>query len=728
MAFSTQFALSVEISKAIPFVINTASRGLIHLVRELQHSGSDIVTEHDLAEVLGRNLIEPRFASTFKTAVKHSTIHRLSGIAELVLEAGAGPTVRRSVDEAAYFSMVVQLSMLMWSHDARSLATALIKALERRNSGQEQNIPRFDILLGTLRCCRQQTSGFMWELIFTAVEDQLKGIIELTRPYESRPIPYAVLLTLLDAFTAVQRLPENHFLHIRSAEGVVTLVVWAHHILGLTVEVQSDSGKERFGNGLEVVSINCTASGDDYAVPSVTLLNESQDTIFQAATDTVEDAPLKPACRHPAIGYGTKILSLDIDDPTVAHEIILRIMSSCLQITSEHLTLQEAEGAEVSGNDFIPSKQRIMRTGRLLFPRCELSQEKLDTLAAEGCVARSGWPPAQIPNFLSDYKRQGGSIAQIQRLMKRLSHVIFALSMINNLDDCGAVPLSLYGLPKQKYQELTHLTVLEAYATIAILLIGEVPDQQIIDRAGVISSWGWSLCMSSLVAADPSTVRPDLAIIQGVPSRSGVRKEWILDNELPLDSANFYSENDDARYRIERCNVVAQPGEQVKLKSFMKSSSTTYFIGATDLAFEVFKRYSGTCLDPNGTAVARLGFRLMQELYWKVSHFPLCDHRSQPGDNLTVPEKCCVFAGFEEPYHPGEADPSLNVNGWVNLCLSAGDSSTRWILLSRLSGFRLDKHTPASALWLRNEDCCVECAVQIAKRRMGSGRNANIIL
>ena len=66
MALPSQFNLSVELTKLVPFgpLINTASRGLINLVRELHKSGSDIVAEQDLAEVLGRNHIESKFAST----------------------------------------------------------------------------------------------------------------------------------------------------------------------------------------------------------------------------------------------------------------------------------------------------------------------------------------------------------------------------------------------------------------------------------------------------------------------------------------------------------------------------------------------------------------------------------------------------------------------------------------------------------------------------------------
>ena len=106
----------------MPFgsLVNAAGHGLVRLLREIQASGSDFITEEDLAQVFGRNRVEPLFASTFKTAVKHSMIHEISSVAELVFEAGAGPTVRRSLNEPAYFSMVVQLSLLTFTHGKQS--------------------------------------------------------------------------------------------------------------------------------------------------------------------------------------------------------------------------------------------------------------------------------------------------------------------------------------------------------------------------------------------------------------------------------------------------------------------------------------------------------------------------------------------------------------------------------------------------------------------------------
>lgn len=119
MAMGSQFSLTLELTKLVPFgsLLNAAGHGLVRALREIQASGSDPFAEEDLAEVFGRNRLEPLFESTFRTAIKHSVIHHISSIAELVIEGGAGPTVRRSLKETGYFAMVVQLSLLTFTHE-----------------------------------------------------------------------------------------------------------------------------------------------------------------------------------------------------------------------------------------------------------------------------------------------------------------------------------------------------------------------------------------------------------------------------------------------------------------------------------------------------------------------------------------------------------------------------------------------------------------------------------
>ncbi|KAL9104841.1 MAG: hypothetical protein Q9187_008855, partial [Circinaria calcarea] len=430
MPLDSQFSLSLELSKIIPFssALNAASRGMLHLVREFQNSGSDVVTEYDLAEVFGRNFIAPRFASTFRTAVKTSISHRLSNIAELVLEAGAGPTVKRALNDSLYFPTVVQLSLLLWPHEVESLAKALAKAFEHRAPKPARNIPRIDLLRGTLECIRQQTSGFMWEFLFAAEEQRLSDILELTQPYDARPIPYVVLEPLLDALTAIQRIPDQYYLQVRTAQGTVTLVIWAHHVLGLTIEVRSSRGTLKIGKEEVKMSIDCRA---DCPSPEVILFNEANDITFRAVTELGEKDPvLEPICRHPLHGYGSRLIGLEIHDKSFSRDLVLHTVNSALRIAEECKAGQEKGGFDVRADSHVPSKEQIVEVSSILFPQFDVSLSELNSLAQETCMLRSDWNLATFPTAFTEYfSANRGSKKSIERLMKTLCHIILAFTM-----------------------------------------------------------------------------------------------------------------------------------------------------------------------------------------------------------------------------------------------------------------------------------------------------------
>ena len=175
MHFESHFSLLLELAKLFPLdpIVEAGGRALMQLGRKIRKSGSDVFIEEDLSNVFGRNRIQPQFESFFRTAVSKSSIVELPILVDIVLEAGAGPTVRRSINNKAYLSTVIQLSLLSYCHNLNSLTKALIKALERRAEGSAElftEIPERDALLRTLRAIRDQSIGYRWDMVFSAVE------------------------------------------------------------------------------------------------------------------------------------------------------------------------------------------------------------------------------------------------------------------------------------------------------------------------------------------------------------------------------------------------------------------------------------------------------------------------------------------------------------------------------------------------------------------------------
>lgn len=139
MPFNTQFSLSLELTRLVPFksvtskalesVVNLARslevrKGQLHFCQTLiryQNTGSNIIVEADLAELFGLCRIAPNMDSSFRTIV--STPGALIDLCEvLVLDSATGPTVSRCLQKGQeeYFATVIQLSLLTAVRPSRS--------------------------------------------------------------------------------------------------------------------------------------------------------------------------------------------------------------------------------------------------------------------------------------------------------------------------------------------------------------------------------------------------------------------------------------------------------------------------------------------------------------------------------------------------------------------------------------------------------------------------------
>ncbi|KAI4127304.1 MAG: hypothetical protein LQ338_003264 [Usnochroma carphineum] len=713
MPMGSQFSLSLELTKLVPFgsLVNAAGHGFVRLLREIQSSGSDFITEQDLAEVFGRNRLEPLFASTFRTAIKHSVIHHISGIADLVLEGGAGPTVRRSLNETAYLAMVVQLSLLTYTHELNSLTAGLIKAFERRNQGSVEYValPHYDALKGALRAIREQTCGFMWELVISAVEQRLYPSIAWTDGslYTVRAIPQVVLQALLDSFTAIQHLPEHTHLEIQSFNGLPTIVVWAHRILGLTVEVSINDQRRIFGDGPVTVYID----GDHNGPPGVALLNETNDPFFQLLEQR-QDHTLAPAPRHPVRDYGTRVLRLRNDDHELERKKIYLIVTSCITVARNHNRDRSRGTPEPGGLSSFPTLSRVLLVLRLLFASCEEIIDDIDLESELPCVAHMPERPSTAQQSQIETQFDSNLYRLFQgehKTILRLIHVVFVLSMARNFEE--DLSLHIDPLEEAQYMPFEVPSARSAFASLAALLQGRFPrtgDSDVTNKS-VVSAWGWSLYLSSLASQDPSDAKVDIALVRGVPARRGERRHYVVDGALSLRQEVLSGQISGDSY----FDAVHGPGDRCVLSSWLRAKERRYFIGVTDDAFEVVNvleydalRALRPSLDANSVSC---GFRSMQETSWQVFHTPACDHSAALGQSIALPDDVWAFHGFGRPTYQ-DYPPTAVFAGLV-----AGDHSARWILTAMMLHQWRAGTTKKQIVCLRSRDCCFECAIQFAK-------------
>jgi hypothetical protein len=250
MPWSNQLSLSLELTKVLPLAgiaVVGAGGALIRLARDLRASGSDIVIEEDLAAVFRQNRIDPNFERKFRNDVVEATkISMLERLLPISLQSGPGPTVGRALKDPAYMPLVVQLSLLCAVHDIESLSEGLAEALRLRaecsTDDFQSGVASSNALKGTLQACADQTAGFNWADLVQGVQTALhiprwvpdRGDGDnIAQHYSILTIP--ILQACLDMLAAVQRLYKDSILKIDSCHGCVTLVVWAHYVLGLTV-------------------------------------------------------------------------------------------------------------------------------------------------------------------------------------------------------------------------------------------------------------------------------------------------------------------------------------------------------------------------------------------------------------------------------------------------------------------------------------------------------------
>ena len=263
MPFDSQFSLTVELTRVIPaagLAVVGAGAALLKLARDLRASGSDILVEEDLAAIFRQHRIEPKFERQFREDITSASMFAtISNVLPIVLQTGPGTTVGRALKDAAYLPFVIQTSMLCAIHDIESLSDGLEEALRLRAAASpDASWLHSESLRGTLQAVADQTTGFDWNPLFQSVQNAL-GIPSWIEWGGENMVPRYLRLTVpilqacLDMMAAVQRLYKDSVFKVEGFDGSVTITVWAHYVLGLTVSIitiliASDFGSRRVFN------------------------------------------------------------------------------------------------------------------------------------------------------------------------------------------------------------------------------------------------------------------------------------------------------------------------------------------------------------------------------------------------------------------------------------------------------------------------------------------------
>ena len=538
MVLPAQFQLGLELSNIVnPISQAMSALGSLAVMDAIKKSGSDFITETKLANLIGRHRIDSIIDFHFREMVAKSDQSVISRYLDIVLESGSGPTVQEALKNPALFSMVIQLSGLAYAHDTQSLANAMVEAIEKivhESNGDMGIVPDYVSLLGTLQACQQQTAAFRWSLLYEAAEEKIYKAMTVpesisngkdrlfSESRRSRALPLPVLQGLFMWLQSLQSFPENRLMHLRCNTGASTVVVWCHHILGLSVMVHTREMEVRFGNAPHnlVVEIRPDQNAD------VTLMDPlgPQEPLFNLST--IEGGTvIGYEHRAEAYGYGTKLLQFhgisEREQGVLARSVISCSVTAC-----------ELSGALPNVNvvgHYYPSKTRLLAAGRFLFA--------LDENVTFSRPERANESP--LTAVLVDIV------------------ITFARISEGDLAKCKEMPLTLSILssfPTRKHEICNYpspegfLNLLNSFGILSLLLLGRQMSNDYVMPAVLLSAWGWSFFLDSVDATDPFDVSVDtLRVVRGVPSRRGHRRSRIIDGPriacpLAIDHNHLVSE------------------------------------------------------------------------------------------------------------------------------------------------------------------------------------------
>lgn len=604
-----QFQLGLELTNiANPISQAMSVLGSLAVIDAIQKSGSNFITEMKLASLIGRHRIDPVIKFHFQELVAKSNQSIISRYIDIIMESGSGPSVQEALKNPALFSMVIQLSGLAFAHQDEPLANTIVDAIEKivQESGSDLGIvPDYVSLLGTVRACQQQTAAFRWAFLYDATEDKiLKALDGLNTQFSNaqfrnRSLPVSVLKGLLMWLQSLQSFPEHRLLHLRCDTGISTVVVWCHHILGLSLIINIKKTEIRFGNA----PYNVMVEESESQKAGVALMDplDPHEPLFTLQED---ENSLGTSYEHraEAYGYGAKYLQLARLSSQEVQRGAKWVISHSIKICGA--THASGFDTHVSSPRYL-SEDRILSAGRFLFALDQVTTAPSDSLADLG----EGIPTWQ------------GCMTDFQWLALVAILTTFARIREDDLAKCKEMPLALNNLPMLPSELVRRcepkdpskfLDLLGSFEILSYLLLDRrMCNDDYVKPAVLVSAWGWSVFLDSIDFVDPFEVPVDtLRVMRGVPSRRGFRRTRIIDGPQSILMLPDLQSFSNSAIRLYSAPGVSRAGKGATL------------VGHHADAFQVTQHF--TYHHMHGPPTYTYGFRKMTEWSIKSSRLPSC--------------------------------------------------------------------------------------------------------
>jgi hypothetical protein len=746
------FQVSMELAAIFPIrqMVSSATvytwSKIMSIARTLKQSGSDLLVEEELCAVFGRVWVDPTLSTTFRTTVVERTSTNSLSHPTLELKVGSGPTLDRAFTATeSDFATVLQLSLLGATHERSSLAASLHYALNKRvelNFPSANPSPGFSGLVGTLEAISSQAGPFLWSPALLAVKERLRPLFSVSALGADTALPTNLLVACLDSLPIIQRWPEEYTLRVSESGGCVTLIAWAHYVLGLCVLVQGHKSSQNilFSSGTSTApSIIINGTKKTYTGPAVCLLDREDKVYISIDPEQAEFVPVEARERHPLRDYCTTSLCRSFDEPRSWAESPSFKDAMDFSIAAAFTLARRATRGGLQDTPCSIKKWQIWDAANVLFGGRNFNEDLIgkyaDTISMTEPLKNT--PRERLPSELQYYINKRGPIP-----IWRAAVDIFFMSTISNIKSCENLPLicetDFTGDSEIYHKMITFknsipLSSIDSFSYISWRLLGPDPadpgmalEQNTAD-VFMVSESGWTLFLPSFSSndGDPAQINPEkLFLLEGVPTnkKTGERKFRVRDALL---SSIEYTGNNIGGGRDQSAWVIENSGFHFEPRCVSPVLQRHEFYGPSTDAFNVMIRFIGEHLEPvmsndhKRTFDTQKSYRGLHNNLWHTHRAPACEHDGISHDERPNTARLNVdvaTAAGNWSWHfleQGSRNDN-NVPERIVVVLVKNNPRARWLAVSVAFEAKRSRNT-----MLRGPGCCEDCAVQAAAKLPG---------